>query len=75
MAKTIKTIQGDTWDMLSKRAYGDEVYMHVLINANIAHRKTVIFPADVVLSVPDIDTSVAVYDESMPIWKRMEGME
>lgn len=74
MAKTIKTVSGDTWDVLSKRAYGSEEYMHILIRANITHRKTVIFPAGVVLSVPEVDTSVAVYDESMPIWKREEGM-
>ena len=44
MAKTIKTISGDTWDILSKRTYGDERFMDVLMRANITHRKAVIFP-------------------------------
>lgn len=37
------TKQGDTWDAIAKRLYGDERFLDVLIRANINHRKTVVF--------------------------------
>ena len=37
---TYKTQQGDTWDLIALRVYGDEHFMDVLINANIEQRKT-----------------------------------
>lgn len=67
--QTVTTRQGDTFDILSKRLYGDEHYMHVLINANIQHRKTVIFPYGVVLNVPEVDTTAADTID-LPPWKR-----
>lgn len=67
---TTTTKQGDTWDILAKTLYGSEMYMDILINANIAHRKTVIFHAGVKLNVPDIDTDAVTVDEDLPIWKR-----
>ena len=67
---TVTTRQGDTWDILSKRLYGDEHYMDVLINANIEHRKTVIFPYGVVLTVPEVDTSAADLVTGLPPWKQ-----
>ena len=65
---TVTTRQGDTWDILSKRLYGDELFMSALINANISHRKTVIFPAGVILNAPDIDMSAAEYNRNLPPW-------
>ena len=44
-----KTVQGDTWDIISKKIYGTELQMHVLIVANPAARDVVIFPAGVEL--------------------------
>ncbi len=72
--KTTVTIQGDTWDVLSLRMYGNELYMDKLINANIEHRKVAIFPAGIVLQVPEIDTTVLANDDNLPPWKRQEGM-
>jgi phage tail protein X len=65
---TITTRQGDTWDMLSYRAYGDEHHMHKLIAANIAYRDTVIFPYGVVLDVPMVEKTITA--EDLPPWKR-----
>lgn len=71
--KTVTTIQGDTWDILAYRLYGNEHLMHVLINANIQHRKIVLFPAGIVLNVPEIDTTSAEYESNLPPWKRSGG--
>lgn len=71
--KTVKTIQGDTWDILAYRLYGNERLMHILINANIQHRKIVIFPAGIVLNVPEIDTTAPEYEANLPPWKQTGG--
>ena len=68
--KTYKTVSQDTWDIISKRCYGSEMYMDRLLRANIQHRKTVFFPAGVVLNVPDIDTTSVEYEANLPPWKR-----
>lgn len=74
MATTITTRQGDTWDILSKSAYGDEKFMDVLIQANITHRKAVIFPAGVNLTIPDIDTAAIENTTDLPPWKATGGV-
>lgn len=69
MATTYKTTQGDTWDIIAKNAYGNELLMNVLIAANIEHRKTVIFPAGIELTIPDV-SDAEVEASNLPIWKR-----
>lgn len=69
---TVTTVQGDMWDIIAKKQYGDELHMDKLIKANIQHRNTVIFPAGVVLNVPEIDTTSADYEMNLPPWKRAD---
>lgn len=64
----MKTIQGETWDMLSIRAYGSAEFMDELIMANPDQRMVTIFPADIEIVVPAIDTAQTV--QNMPPWKR-----
>ena len=58
MSSSYTTIQGDTWDAIAYVVYGDEMQMHLLIEANPDQRETVIFSAGVVLNVPDIGETV-----------------
>ena len=37
------TIQGDTWDIISLKQYGSEMYVTNLIEANSKHRKNYLF--------------------------------
>lgn len=67
---TTKTKSGETWDMISKRVYGDEHFMHELISANIHHRKTVIFDYGVTINVPNIRTESTEYYRNLPPWKQ-----
>ncbi len=69
------TIQGDTWDILSLRLYGTEFYCDELIKANINERERVVFPAGIILNVPDIDTEADENNEDLPPWKRTAGDE
>ncbi len=68
--KTYRTEQGDTWDMIALKMYptiGAEKLMDILLDYNPEHIHTVIFPANVILNIPDVDVPVI---SSLPAWKR-----
>jgi phage tail protein X len=67
MAKTYRTVQGDMWDSIAKKALGSESYMSTLIEANYDQRETVIFPAGVMLNLPSIASPTPT---KLPPWKR-----
>ena len=64
---TYTTVSGDTWDIVAYKAYGNEMYMDTLIKANIEYKDTYIFPAGVVLTLPEIELTGS---ESLPPWKQ-----
>lgn len=49
------TIQGDTWDLVAHKKYGNEKQCHLIMQANPKHLRQGIlfFPAGVVLNIPD----------------------
>jgi phage tail protein X len=65
--RTYTTVQGDTWDMIAYRIYGDELQMDKLIESNINHIDVVIFSAGVVLNVPEIEPTSTT---EKPPWMR-----
>ena len=67
MTKTYTTISGDMWDGIAYKVYGDEAYTEELMKLNPKYRHIVIFPAGVVLDLPEESLSVSV---SLPPWKR-----
>ena len=67
MHNVYTTIQGDTWDIVAYKVYGNEMYMDTLMKANLEYKDIFIFPAGIVLSLPEIDLQVS---ESLPPWKR-----
>ena len=60
------TKSGDTWDMIAKEVYGDELRADVLMKANRNHIETFIFESGVELVTPDL---VEERDGSLPPWK------
>lgn len=68
MADTYRTVQGDTWDIISKKQYGSEKYVDTLIAANWSHRLNVIFSAGVDIVVPEVTTEEQA-DQNLPPWK------
>ena len=40
-----RTIQGDTWDRIARRFYGDERYLDLLMEGNPECLEYLIFPA------------------------------
>ncbi|MAY72079.1 MAG: phage tail protein [Halomonas sp.] len=69
MANTYRTVQGDTWDIISKKQYASEKYVDILIAANWPQRQGMIFPAGIQLSIPEITTEEQA-SQNLPPWKR-----
>jgi hypothetical protein len=46
------TIQGEIWDIVALREYGDEHAMHYVQDANFYERFTDAFPGGVILKLP-----------------------
>ena len=69
LANSIKytTVQGDTFDMLSYRAYGNEFKAHNIIQANPEHSNILVFPPGIELTIPIISKEAAA---TLPPWKR-----
>ena len=64
------TIQGDTFDGIAFRVYenkGGEKLTSTLIEANPEHISKVIFPAGIVLNVPEVYYPAS---KSLPPWVR-----
>lgn len=67
MPKTYITISGDAWDLIAYKTLGNEMHTNALIENNLRYRDVAIFPAGVVLNIPDIPTPAA---SGLPPWKR-----
>lgn len=68
--KTYTTVQGDKWDSIAFRLMGSTNYTDKLINANLQYRSIYLFPAGIVLDIPEVDCRV--YD-NLPPWKKVNG--
>ena len=65
---TYTTKSGDQWDGIAYRELGSTDYTGALMSANTAYRKCFIFPAGIVLTLPEIGERVS---EDLPPWKRV----
>lgn len=59
------TIQGQTWDMISKELYGTEMNVGYLMEANPKLLGIYVFPAGVELTVPDVEEK----EKNLPPWR------
>ena len=62
-----ETLQGDTFDMIALDFYNDESKAAVIIQANPQYSNVLIFDANVILKIPQIEEAVV---ETLPPWKR-----
>lgn len=62
-----RTIQGDTWDMIAKKVYGAERHLDYLMANNFDLLDYFVFPAGVVIKVPELPAEVS---EDLPSWRR-----
>jgi phage tail protein X len=65
-ADTYITMQGDAWDAIAYRLWGEERFFMDLIKANPEHLDVALFPAGVELRVPPAPARVIRTD--LPPW-------
>ncbi len=68
MPDTYTTIQGDVWDIIAKKLWNNEKYMHKLIEANPEYRDVVVFKSGITLNVPEIEMPPDIVE--LPPWKK-----
>lgn len=71
MTKIYKTVQGDTWDLVSYKLFGSEVFIPELMALNYERRMITVFSSGSSLIVPEVDTSQKDTQLNLPPWKRL----
>lgn len=65
-AKTYITLQGDAWDSIAYRLWGEERFFMELVKANPEHLDVVVFEAGVRLNVPPMPERIVATEQ--PPW-------
>lgn len=67
---TYTTIQGDMWDSVSYKVFGDVAYTDRIMNLNHKYRNIYIFPAGIILELPEAEDKAA---STLPPWKQVSS--
>ena len=70
MRRTYRTVQGDMWDLIAHTQLGSDAHVDKLINLNQQYIGYYIFPAGIVLKLPDIQPGTPAI---APPWKQVVG--
>lgn len=67
---SIQTIQGDTWDTIAHRVYGDVLRTQDLMQAreNVRLIDIEVFPGGVTVYTPEVETGIQETD--LPDWRK-----
>lgn len=68
--KTYTTVQGDMWDSIAYNEMGDTAYTDQLMWANREYLGYLLFPAGVVLTIPEPEETAV---DDLPPWKGAVG--
>lgn len=71
---TYTTEQGESWDSIAYKLYGDEKYMTQLILANWGLLDVEVFSAGTVLTLPEISEETEE-TENVPIWRSSDDTD
>ncbi|HWP51645.1 MAG TPA: tail protein X [Clostridia bacterium] len=71
MSITYTTVQGDMWDSIAYAQLGDVAHTDKLINLNRQYREYYIFPAGIILTLPEVATESVT--DALPPWKKVSG--
>jgi phage tail protein X len=68
---TYTTVSGDTWDMIARQAYGDELLAHHIMQdrENITLLDYQVFPTGIEVYIPDL-SETQTYDDDLPDWRK-----
>lgn len=59
----------DTWDIIAKEVYGDEMHLSFLMKNNGDLLTYFVFPSGVVVKIYDLPEEVDEEDEDIPDWR------
>ena len=67
---TVQTVQGDTWDTIARRIYGDELRAQDLMEEreNIRLLEYQVFPAGITVMAPEVEERNTLDD--LPDWRK-----
>lgn len=68
MSKTYTTVQGDRWEKIAFSQLGSCALAPRLMEANSQYLNYFVFPAGIVLTLPDIETKTS---STLPPWKKV----
>lgn len=68
--RTYTTKQGDMWDIIAHKELGDAMHADKLMNVNVDYLSVYVFPAGIILALPEIDDEVS---DTLPPWKQVIG--
>lgn len=64
------TTEGERWDALAERYYGDPFRYEPIVAANPAVPITPVLPSGLLLRIPLVEPNEAVAADDLPPWKR-----
>ena len=73
MNRTYTTVQGDMWDSIAYSQLGSVAHTDLLMRQNIQYHDIYIFPACIVLNLPDVDATTDSTVDALPPWKQVAG--
>lgn len=73
MSKTYTTVQGDMWDSVAYCQLGSVSYTDLLMRRNLQYHDIYIFPAGIVLELPEVNTVTDIATDTLPPWKQVTG--
>ena len=73
MSKTYTTVQGDMWDSIAYSQLGSVAYTDLLMRQNLQYHDIYIFPAGIVLELPEVNTVTDSDMDTIPPWKQVTG--
>ena len=67
---TVTTVQGDTWDTIAQRVYGNTLRTQNVMEAreNVRLLDFQMFPAGIEVTAPEIDESIL--QDDLPEWRK-----
>lgn len=73
MKRTYTTKQWDKWDSIAHHQLGSTTYADRLMRCNAQFLGYYIFPAGMVLELPEVNTAADSTVDSLPPWKQVAG--
>lgn len=73
-ARTYTTVSGQTWDQIAYEVYGDEHLCDAIMDANRELLEYFVFPAGIVLQIPDQESMATTVSDNYPEWRAMSNV-